>query len=533
MSNFALPALAALFVFTCGALPAGAEARAVALEAADGAHAAGSREVPRAQTPPVPKEQPKEQPKDPPKEVPKELADARAALVTRLLELATWCNTAELFEDRDKIYKQVLGLQPENLEAHKGLHHVHTLNGTWKEEAKHDPKNRPNPKATAELPERRANAVRPFGEKVAALAKATSDAAAKQALCDEVLALDPDDAAVHEVLGQVRLDDRWVLPDTAHAKPRRAEIKAIVKDVLARVETPRTDKPTADEAAMGPAWKSVAQTKSVRVLSSVSEDEAAHIARSCEAAGMLAQAILGGEFPYPTNYTIFDMELGEKTTFLAHLPRLDDAERARLAKLFGTGIPNTDNVAVWDKEPPRRLDTAVRQTLAHLLTKGFGLKSSCGWAWEGFGLYLTRELIGTRLTWFVSGDAAEAEPPAKGDGKPASPAGGAKSGTAALRGRLLVPDSNWMNEALKLLTSEPLPKLEEILKRDLDHLGTADMVIGYALAAYLMEARSEAAADFLRRSAAGGEPAEVSKTALGMSVADLQARLTQWLSERR
>src|SRR5438105_1709560 len=133
---------------------------------------------PTAGVPSAPSVAPKTGSQEPPKDVSKDLADARAALVTRLLELATWCNTSELFEDRDKTYKQVLVLQPENVEAHKGLHHIHALNGTWKEEVKHDPKNRPNPKAMAELPQRRADALRPFGEKLAALAKETSDMAA-------------------------------------------------------------------------------------------------------------------------------------------------------------------------------------------------------------------------------------------------------------------------------------------------------------------------------------------------------------------
>src|SRR6185295_17641971 len=106
------------------------------------------------------------------------------------------------------------------------------------------------------------------------------------------------------------------------------------------------------------------------------------------------------------------------------------------------------HVVVWDPDPKIRLDNAVRHTLNHLMHDAFNATPKQGWIWEGLGLYLTRELISTRLTWFMT--------------KPASD----DATDVALRGVLATSDTNWMSEALKLLDGEKPPKLTTVLTHD-------------------------------------------------------------------
>jgi hypothetical protein len=445
-----------------------------------------------------------------------ELAQARAGLRDRFLELAVWCNTSELFEERDKIYRQVLELDPDNLDAHKGLRHSRAPDGTWKESSKRDAKNR-NPKALADLPKKRTEAIKPFSTTLVSMARAAgTDVAARKTCIDQVLALDPDDAQVHEFQGDVRDGELWVLPDTVRGKARRAEIKGFAASALAGVAAPVAETPSATDIVIEKTWTSALRVGSVRVFGTVGAEEAGNIARSCDAAGAFAKSIFGVECPFPPQFTFYALDKKDKDAFLKRIPEIDDAERARLMKLEGSGIPRREDVALWTGDPARTLDAAVRHTLSHLFGRGFGMTTSSGWAWEAFGLYLTRELIGTRLTWFVSDSPADAT-----------------AAATSLRGRLLSPKTNWMNEALTLFSSENPPDIDALMKRDLGHLDTRDVLAGYALAAYLIEARPDAAANFVKRSSAGEDPALVVKEVLGFTLPELQVRLTRWLTERR
>src|SRR5690606_36061384 len=132
---------------------------------------------------------------------------------------------------------------------------------------------------------------------------------------------------------------------------------------------------------------------------------------------------------------------------------------------------------------------------------------------EGVGQYLTRELVGTRLTWFVS----EAADPA----------------TASLRGKLMNPESNWIQEAYDLLATGTAVPLDDLLRRDLDRLDVPGALTGYALVAYLLEGQPTRALEFVTRAARGDDPSAIAREVLKRTPVELQERLVQWLSERR
>ena len=59
-----------------------------------------------------------------------ERQEAVAVLVTSLDELVDWSTKNKLFAERDKIFEQILDLDPENFQAHKGLGHSRLRDGS-------------------------------------------------------------------------------------------------------------------------------------------------------------------------------------------------------------------------------------------------------------------------------------------------------------------------------------------------------------------------------------------------------------------
>jgi hypothetical protein len=442
-----------------------------------------------------------------------EMAKAREGLVERLDRLATWCNDKELFLERDRIWQKVLELAPDDPVARKGLRYARNIDGSWKDPAPREARNL-GKKWLEDLPKREEAAYAPYGDVLVALARAPErPAAEREALIAEVRACAPNHAGLHEWLGDVKVGDRWMMPETAAAKERRPAIRAEVKRLLETGAPITTVAPSGPELALGVTWRSALQGENVRLLSTGPEEEALKIARACESAGRLLEFVFGTEMRYPGGFTIYVVGEAERAAFLAALPDLTAADRTRLGGLTGTGIPGTTNVALFAPDLTLRTDNAVRHTIGYVLATTLAVSHKSAWAWEGIGQYLTRELVGTRLTWFVSESADPAAP--------------------ALRGKLMNAESNWIQEAFELLSTGTATPIEDLLHKDLDHLDVAGALTGYALVAYLLEGRPNDLLTFVTRSARGDEPAAITSEVLGRTPAELQTRLVQWLSERR
>jgi hypothetical protein len=440
-------------------------------------------------------------------------AAARAVLVKGLLDLAAWCNSKELYLERDHVYARVIELEPDNLDARKGLRYARNPDGSWKDPAPREMKNR-NPKALEELPAKRAESVAGYRDRLLeGLESAHADAGQRALVYAEILALDPDDARVHALLGEVKTDGKWGMPESASGRTRRAELKALVKQCLDGAPAIEKEASTTEEAKRGGAWTSALHAGSVRVLGTVSADECGRIARTCAAIAPLLEAALGCKAAYPDGFTFYVFgSPQEKNMFVDQLADVAPDAREYMKKISSVGLASTNNVLLGDSDPAKRLDGAVRHTLAHLLRAGFGVDDRHGWVWEGLGLYLTRELVGTRYTWFVS-----LEPDPAQD---------------AHRVGLLTPTSNWMNEALKLLDAEKPTSLAFVCERELAHMHVEDMLCAYAFAAYCVEGRPRETPDLLRRVGAGDTTAVAVEALFKLSMDDVQARLTRWLKER-
>jgi hypothetical protein len=451
-------------------------------------------------------------------EIGRQRSAARATLVKGLLELASWCNSKELYLERDHVYTSILELDPDNLEARKGLRYARNPDGSWKDPAPREMKNR-NPKALDDLPAKRAEAIAPYRDRLLDILESThADAAERKSVFDEILALDPDDARVHKILDEVKLDGKWMMPESANGKKRRPEIKGLVKKSLEGAPAVVKEASVPDEVKLGGAWTTMVHAGGVRVLGTVSAEECGRIARTCAAIGPFMDALFDCKATYPEGYTFYVFgSPGEKNAFVEKLPEvmpdLKPEARDYMSSIASVGLASSNNVLLGDADPVKRLDGAVRHTIIHLLRNTYGIDDRHGWIWEGMGLYLTRELIGTRYTWFVS---VVSDPDQD-----------------AQRVALLTPASNWMNEAVKLLDGPKPPNLAFTAGRELSQMHVEDMLSAYALASYFLEGRPQETPDLLRRIGNGDSTATVVQALFKSSMEELQERVTRWLKERR
>lgn len=452
--------------------------------------------------------------------LPAEVIERRAALVPHLCDLARWCQQVELFAERDRTWRMVLAIDPDHVEARRVLRHVRRPDGTWSTPPGRDVRNRTE-RARPEFERRLAELLRPFSE--CAVAHALSaDPGTRAQLVDAVYALDPNDPTLHVWLGEVEDGARWVLPETVRARGRRAEWRGMARATLAGTRPVRAEARSTDDEPARAGGTSGFLAGVVRVFTEGDAEEARGIVTACSVAFDLGARLFQSAASVSplTFYRAHATEAGRPAPPDAR--PLDD-EAARPASPEAPTLPHAAEAralgadcVLTDASGARALETAVRQAWTHVLTTSTGSDELPGWIHEGVVLYLTRDVTGARLAWVVSprGDTV-------------------RLGDDSLGGRWGAPGTSGLRAALLVLTSPYAPDLMELLRRDRAEMDARDVLVAYALAAYLLEGRPDSALEFLRRSTAGERPADVTSHVLGLAPAELRARLVRWLAERR
>lgn len=267
---------------------------------------------------------------------------------------------------------------------------------------------------------------------------------------------------------------------------------------------------------MGLAWSAVYTSPVGRSLGTGSTAEIEKLNQAMWVTYEYFNSTFSSKAKLPKNLTVFTLASpADGMAFVDAHPDVDDEYREFLRTLEGSGIRGTGDFAQWSSDEQRRLDGLVRQALAWLFASGFEIFPKHGWAFEGFGLYLTRELVGTRLTWFAG---------------PSTNMPAAQE--QALRRRLLDPTCNWMNEAYEVVKRPQRPQLNLLLEKDVSEMSPEDLLYSYVLAAYLVEAESVKLPTILTKMGQGTKSATAIEAELGINVLELDRRLRRWLSER-
>ncbi len=442
---------------------------------------------------------------------------ARIALLAELEGYVEWCRANNLFAERKRALELVLELEPDHAGARKLLGHTRDKAGNWA------PPSRPKSFRDFEGPAREEAPAR-----FAALRSGYLDAmlalldepglapAQRQALAADVLRLDPENQRVHGLLGEVKSDKGWVLPETVRAAMRREELRALVRTGLESAPPARPCELSEREGRFELPFRAVA-TPAVRVVGTVEEQELLRMAQALHALEHLLRGALDMKGGLPAGCTVFLLaDPAQKGAFLEHHPAIRPAERALYEPLEGAGIQGTSDFVFWTGDSQRRIDGIVRLVLGYLLTGAFEVTVEHGWAYEGFGIFLTRSLVRTRMTWLAQPD----ELSGKGDG-------------FELRQRLIDPETNWVDEGYQLLTGGRAPPLAELFEKSAHQLTTEDVLLAYTLATYLLEAQADKTPVLLGKLGRGLPGARALSEGLGMEPEDFQRHLCRWLSERR
>ncbi len=438
--------------------------------------------------------------------------EARQALVEGLESYAEWCRGRHLFLERKRVLEQLLEFEPGHGAALRALGYTKDAAGKWvppkkpKEFKDHDPE------ALTEAPPRYARAVEPYVAFMSALLEEQGEQAfsaeERKAIVAEVLVVDPDNARLRAERGEIQWNGRWVLAETAAANVRRDELQRCIQTASAEVkETGRVD-PTQREVSWPLDWTAVVATEEARFLGTVAEEELLRVAKALHVACVLFREAFRRDASLPKNTSVFLLRgAEERELFLGAHPSLAAADREELSGLAGTWIHGANDMAYWAELEETRIDGVLRLALARLLGDAFGLSLEHAWIHEGFGLYLTEAVLGTRLTWFS----------------------GPKE-TTEMYTRLLV-SSDWMKEAATVLALAERPRFELLAKKKLHELDSADVLYAYVLGAYWIEGRSGEVARLLRRIGTGREACAALDEIAFLQAAELDERALQWVEE--
>ncbi len=441
---------------------------------------------------------------------------ARAACLRELEGYVEWCRASNLFLERKRALELVLAFDPANEPALRTLGYSRDKEGRWKPPAKPRTFRDFDGKALGEAPGKFAAVRDPFlGTMLAMLDDPALSAEQRELVVADVLSIDPDNQRVHTLLGEVHSDKGWVLPETVRAKARREELRAIVREGLEQAPRARETALSEREKKLQLPLKAYA-TGAVRVVGTVEEEEMLLMAQALHALEHLLRAGLGTNYGLPQGCTVFLLaDPSQCRPFLEHHPAITPENRALYELMEGTGIQGTADFAFWTGDAQRRIDGIVRIVLGYLFSGAFEITPDQGWAYEGFGLVLTRSLVRSRMTWLAQ--------PAQLPGR---------EGDFKLRQRLIDPETNWVDEAYQLMLEGRQPPLLELLHKGANELTTEDVLYSYALATYLLEAQAECSPRILARLGTGFPAAQALQEALGMDPADFERHLRRWLSER-
>ena len=154
----------------------------------------------------------------------------------------------------------------------------------------------------------------------------------------------------------------------------------------------------------------------------------------------------------------------------------------------------------------------ARQVCAYLMATRWGISTEQGWVFEGFGLYLVYQLLGTRLTQFVQEDRY-------------------RDGSEEFNERIYGAGAKWLPEARAVMEGPEPPKLPFVLGADVNRMTQRDMLVAYALAAYLLEARPDQVDPILTAIGRGENPVETLEKRLQLDLPGIERRVRRWLAE--
>src|SRR6185295_13419812 len=140
----------------------------------------------------------------------------------------------------------------------------------------------------------------------------------------------------------------------------------------------------------------------LRVVGTTGAEELQLCAQAVQALLRFLPVVFESSYVLPADLTVFLLSTpDQRPVFVANHPSIPAEQRAQYEKLEGGGIPGTNDFAFWTGDTQRRVDGIVRLVLGFWLSGAYEIDVRQGWAYEGLGLFLTRSLVRSRLTWLA------------------------------------------------------------------------------------------------------------------------------------
>jgi len=342
--------------------------------------------------------------------------------------------------------------------------------------------------------------------------------AARRRLIDELLAIAPDHHGVRKENGEVRQGEAWVLAETPLARARRRALEEGASKLREKALPPRPQPTVPDDRRFGIDFPQAWQGVSARGLGTVPVDAVKQTVRVADAAYPILNLLFGKGKTPSVPFTFYLLKGGKQqaTKALARHPAYTPADRRFALELTGSWVPGKLAFVTWDANAVHRTDTIGRQAIGLYMRHRFGITGKQGWAYEGVGLYANYLLCGTRVNTSALRTGYTQDEKALEEQK---------------RG-VKFSKADWVALAHKQFATGKPPDLRLLFAKDVNTLTADDLLVCYAIAAYLFECRPDAAAPLLT---ACGRDAAIDAALdqhLGVDLAGFERLFRRWLSER-
>jgi hypothetical protein len=448
------------------------------------------------------------------------LARARAALVGRLEALASWTEDKRLGGFRHRVFRTILAIAPDHPRARGGLKYSRrSKKEPWVQAQDYV---EPPDWGAGHLPEaerRRTEALERHRDDVLAALDA-ADAPRDRRTQEEERLIDllPDDAVLRRPRGDVEQGGRWVLAETPRSIARREELLAWGRaaEELGRSRT-RPDPEAAarnwDVGFRSPARAIFGQVEleELPALTAVVQD-AEDAVTWMEGIDHLVRRLVGGpeDATYPRVLYFFPSRDRARRWLETHAKFRDRLDL--LDRLTGLALP--DGAYLTFGDPPGGISVlAARLVASGRLRRRFHDRSR-GWIGEGLGQRLVWYGLRRHGASFVNVDQTDR-------------GAGAEQGAAHAPA---TPEA-WLSAASAVLDEGGPARLSALLTRQLNAMTTADVLLAYGLAAYLLEAQPTLLVPFLEANTSGDDAVAQVREVFDLGVAELAWRLRRWLRE--
>ncbi len=451
-----------------------------------------------------------------------ELESVRLACAEKLAreldELAFFCHENKLYLGRDNCYRMLLRFMPDHKDARKRLKYRKTA-GEWVQGKYSPPKNRNDEMEPIYLEQVR-KIVRTYIDTLIAILKKTDtgwETPERNLALADVIHVEPDNEEARAMMGEARLRGKWVLVETVNATNRHEDLKAAAKEALEAVKPPARIQTTDEERKLGVKWNASLKGEWWRAVGTVGEKEVRNCLKYMDASDMIFNQIFGLEFKRPKGCGFYLLSGGRQAkTVLTNHPAFGDAQTTYLLGLTAGWIPGKRIFFKWSDNEPMRLDGSVRNAVGILMLKTFGISTKRGWVWEGLGLYIDEIITGQHRTVFVTRKIhTTTEREAKFD----------------IERRMKAPGSDWLLIARELFDANLAPNLEVMARKETNDLVNEDLVVGYALARYIVEGHPEKATPFFLFHGETQPIYETISTIFKRPIPSFEARFRRWLKE--